>query len=170
MKWSRAGLHGAANTRLPDGARRTLEIDQAWRGREIRSRGSFLALGLGCGEVRWLRLASQTRTETPAFICRSRPLREARGTRRAEPRRRGCRSRFERTHHLSGRRLPASSGGGGYSTSEGREPSDDGGSLSDASRRADGLATSAVLDPISELQATYRTRSQPRGDDSKHLT
>ena len=40
------GVHGAANTRLPDGARRTLEIDEASRGRKIRSRGSFLALGL----------------------------------------------------------------------------------------------------------------------------
>ena len=46
MKWSRAGtVRGAANTRLPDGARQTLEIDEALRGRKIRLRGSFLALG-----------------------------------------------------------------------------------------------------------------------------
>ncbi len=57
------------------------------------------------------------------------------------------RSRFGRTVSLSGTRLPASSGGGGYSISEKNNRAMTGATLShDASRRADGLATSAVLD------------------------
>ncbi len=57
------------------------------------------------------------------------------------------RSRFGRTVSLSGTRLPASSGGGGCSASEKNNRAMTGAHLSHhASRRADGLATSAVLE------------------------
>ena len=79
-----------------------------------------------------------------------------------------ARSRFGRTHPLSGRRLPASSCGGGYSTSEGHEPSDDGGRSS--KRFPEGRRSGDVGG--AEQKTNYKqlpARSHRRGDASKIL-
>ena len=57
-----------------------------------------------------------------------------------------ARSRFGRTHPLSGRRLPASSCGEAAAPARGMNRVMTGADLPNASRRADGLATSAVLE------------------------
>ncbi len=81
------------------------------------------------------------------------------------------RSRFGRTHPLSGRRLPASSCGGGYSTSEGHEPSDDGGRSSKRfpeGRRSGDVGGAGTKTPTSLGKACELSpaRNPKRGDAS----
>ncbi len=83
------------------------------------------------------------------------------------------RSRFERTHPLSGRRLPASSCGGGCSTSEGHEPSDDGGRSSKRfpeGRRSGDVGGAGTKTPTSLGKACELSpaRNPKRGDASNH--
>ena len=76
------------------------------------------------------------------------PFRESKGARASEASSRGMsvQGPSERVL-LSGTRLPASLDGGGYRASERNNRAMTGAALhDDASRRADGLATSAVLD------------------------
>ena len=78
------------------------------------------------------------------------------------------RSRFGRTHPLSGRRLPASSCGGGYSTSEGHEPSDDGGGSSkrfpEGRRSGDvgGAGTKNTYQPRQSMRVVDRAKPETR--------
>ena len=155
------GTHGTANTRILRRCPPKAQED----GRNAASTGH----GDRCSFRARMRSVTLAPTMTASQTGNpSSPSRSVRGRGGRSHAAGDARSRFGRTHPLYGRRLPASSCGGGCSTSEGHEPSDDGGRSSkrfpEGRRSGDvgGAGTKNTYQPRQSMRVVARAKPETR--------